>query len=76
MSTHRSTIAAIWAAHSEHHHEVVEHRRIEHELAGFVTEAEKAELSAMLERNADDLDDEMRELISDRVLSATEYHAA
>ena len=46
------------------------------ELASFTTESEKAELSAILERNADQADTEIRGLISDRVLTATEHHAA
>ncbi len=76
MSTHPSGISALWSAHTERHHEAVEHRRIEHELANFVTESEKAELSAILERNADGLDDQIEELISERVLSPTEYRVA
>lgn len=56
--------------------ETADRRRIERELAGFTTESEKAELSAILERNGDTVDSEICVLISDRVLATTEHDAA
>ncbi len=55
--------------------ETAQRRRVERELASFTTESEKAELSAILERN-DGADTEIRGMISDRVLASTEYDAA
>jgi hypothetical protein len=76
MSTPKSGFAAIWSTLAERRHETAERRRIERELASFVSESEKAELSALLERNADELGVEIHELISERVLAPTEYRAA
>ncbi|MET3805708.1 hypothetical protein ABIB25_002712 [Nakamurella sp. UYEF19] len=76
MSTPKSGMSAIWAARADRRHETAERRRLERELASFVTESEKAELSAILERNDDELGVEIQELISERVLSSTEHRAA
>ncbi len=76
MSTHNTPLAALFAAHSARRREVAELRRVERELSSFVSESEKAELSAILERNADDQAVEIHDLITERVLAATEHHAA
>ncbi len=56
--------------------ETADRRRVERELASFVSESEKAELSAILERHAEDQGVEIHNLISERVLAGTEYRAA
>ena len=76
MNGTTSGLSGIVARFTARREETAERRRIERELASFTTESEKAELSAILERNADQADTEIRGLISDRVLTATEHHAA
>ena len=76
MNGTTSGLSGIFARLTARREETAERRRIERELASFTTESEKAELSAILERNADQADTEIRALISDRVLTATEHHAA
>ena len=76
MSTRRTGLAGIFSARSQHRQEIADRRRLERELASFVSESEKAELSAILERNADEQGIEIHDLISERVLAATEYRAA
>lgn len=76
MNGTTSGLSGIFARFTARRDETAERRRIERELASFTTESEKAELSAILERNADQADTQIRGLISDRVLSATEHHAA
>lgn len=76
MSTTKSGMTALLSARAERRHESAELRRIERELSGFVSESEKAELSAILERNADEMGVQIHELISERVLATTEYRAA
>ena len=76
MTSTTSGLTGIFARFTAHREETAERRRIERELAGFTTESEKAELSAILERNADQADTEIRGLISDRVLATTEHDAA
>lgn len=65
----------IFARFTARREETAERRRLERELASFTTESEKAELSAILERNADQADGPVCGLISDRVLATTEYAA-
>ena len=71
-----SGITRIFARFTARREETAERRRIERELAGFTTESEKAELSAILERHAAEADTEIGGLITDRVLATTEHHAA
>jgi len=73
VTTNRTGLVARFAARRE---ETAERRRLERELASFTTESEKAELSAILERNADQADASVCGLISERVLATTEYNAA
>ena len=76
MTSPKRSLAALLAAYAERREQVAERRRVEQELAGFVTESEKAELAAILERNADDQGVDVYELISRRVLSSTDHRAA
>ena len=76
MSTTKTGLSGLFSARADRHQERADRRRIEAELSSFVTESEKAELSAILERNADEQGVEIHDLISRRVLSATLYRAA
>ncbi len=76
MSTQKTGLAGLFAARSLRRQETADRRRVERELASFVSESEKAELSAILERNAEDQGVEIHHLISERVLAATEHRAA
>lgn len=75
MNTTKSA-TGIFARFTARREETAERRRLERELASFTTESEKAELSAILERNADQVDASISGLISERVLASTEYNAA
>lgn len=76
MNDTTTGLARVVARLTARREETAERRRIERELASFTTESEKAELAAILERDAGQADAEIRGLISDRVLSTTEYNAA
>lgn len=76
MNSTKAGLAGWFAARSQRREETAERRRIEQELAGFVSESEKAELSAILERNDEEHGAGIHDLISHRVLAATEHPAA
>jgi hypothetical protein len=76
MNSTRTGLAGWLAARSERRSETAERRRIEQELSSFVSESEKAELSAILERNAEEQGVEIHDLISQHVLAVTEHRAA
>ena len=70
MSTPLFGFSGSKAARVERRALTAERRRIERELSSFVSDSERAELSAILERSSDELGLPVYELISERVLSA------
>ena len=70
MSTPLFGLTASKSARADRRAANAERRRVERELASFVSESERAELSAILERSADELGVPVYELISERVLAA------
>ena len=70
MSTPLFGFTASKSARADRRAAIAERRRVERELASFVSESERAELSAILERSSDELGVPVYELISERVLSA------
>jgi hypothetical protein len=76
MNAQKSGLTGLFAARTARRQETADRRRVERELASFVSESEKAELSAILERHAEDQGVEIHNLISERVLAGTEYRAA
>lgn len=73
--TSKSGLSALFAARANRRSETAERRRVECELASFTSKAEKAELSAILARNAEEPAGEIYELISESVLAAPGYRA-
>lgn len=76
MGSPMSTFVAMLSGRASRRQETAERRRIERELAGFVSESDKAELSAILERNADEQGMQIHDLITRQVLATNEYRAA
>ena len=76
MNSTRTGLAGWIAARSGRREETAQRRRIEQELAGFVSESERAELSAILDRNSEEQGVEIHDLISHHVLAVTEHPAA